>query len=191
MPEILLEQKLKQLLDFGVYSVRATDGAIFNRRMIKDQKIREIRQKAGKKGGNVSFASRFAQAKSQANTDNENESENENLKDLKPIARKKEIPNKIDTVHAKAIQYFCEEYQKKMAVKYVFHGGKDGTLIRDILKAIDLEDFKKRVDKFFSIDDGFVKEAGYTLGVFKSQINKLLKSPEDEAYERIKSTIKR
>ena len=45
-------QILTTLLDFGVASRRATDGALFCRRMVKDEYLRQIRQEAGKKGGN-------------------------------------------------------------------------------------------------------------------------------------------
>lgn len=84
LPEDLLKQKLKQLSDKGIYSVRESDGAIFNRRMIKDQDIREKRSKSGYLGGINSFASKFAQAKDKANTEYENEIENENVnKDIK------------------------------------------------------------------------------------------------------------
>ncbi len=45
-------QILTTLLDYGVASRRATDGALFCRRMVKDERLREIRSQAGKKGGN-------------------------------------------------------------------------------------------------------------------------------------------
>lgn len=84
VPEVLLEQKLKQLLDFGVYSIRESDGAIYSRRMIRDEEIRNLRQKAGSVGGKKTFASHFAQAKGQANTEDEDEYESEIVdKDLK------------------------------------------------------------------------------------------------------------
>lgn len=51
----LLEQNAKQilstLLDYGVASRRKGDGAIFSRRMVKDEKIRQIRTVAGSEGG--------------------------------------------------------------------------------------------------------------------------------------------
>lgn len=82
--EVLLEQKFKQLSDFAVFSIRESDGAIYSRRMVRDEDIRNIRQKAGSEGGKKSFASRFAQAKSQANSESESEYANENeSKDLK------------------------------------------------------------------------------------------------------------
>ena len=75
--------------------------------------------------------------------------------------------------HKQAIEYFVQAYKTKTGDKYIFHGGKDGSLIQAILKTIDFEDFKKRVDLFFSCNNSFVEEAGYTIGVFNSQINKL------------------
>jgi hypothetical protein len=76
--KILLKQKLEQLLDFAVYSIRESDGAIYCRKMVRDEEIRNIRKKAGSLGGKKTFAKVFAQAKSEANTENENENEYEN-----------------------------------------------------------------------------------------------------------------
>jgi hypothetical protein len=74
--EDLLTILLQEMENFAVFS-RRNDGAIFNRRMVKDQEIREIRAISGQKGG-------FATAKIVANqsakkqqiTENENESIN-------------------------------------------------------------------------------------------------------------------
>lgn len=41
------------LIDNGVCSIRESDGAIFSRRMVKDEDIRRKRQQAGKRGGEV------------------------------------------------------------------------------------------------------------------------------------------
>lgn len=47
-----LEQTISNLLSFGVASIDDETGALMNRRMVKDEEIRQIRKKAGKKGGN-------------------------------------------------------------------------------------------------------------------------------------------
>jgi hypothetical protein len=78
LSEDLLKQNIKCLLDFGVASKRESDGAIYSRRMVRDQDIREKRKIAGSLGGKKSFASRFAQANVQANAENETENENGN-----------------------------------------------------------------------------------------------------------------
>jgi hypothetical protein len=45
-------QILTTLLDYGVASRRESDGALYCRRMVKDENLRRIRTAAGKKGGN-------------------------------------------------------------------------------------------------------------------------------------------
>ena len=45
-------QILTTLLTYGVASRREADGAFFCRRMVKDEKLRQVRTEAGKKGGN-------------------------------------------------------------------------------------------------------------------------------------------
>ena len=45
-------QILTTLLTYGVASRRESDGALFCRRMVKDENLRQVRTTAGKKGGN-------------------------------------------------------------------------------------------------------------------------------------------
>jgi hypothetical protein len=47
-----VNQILSTLLTYGVASKREEDGAIYNRRMVRDERLIQIRRKAGKKGGN-------------------------------------------------------------------------------------------------------------------------------------------
>ena len=49
-------QILTTLLTYGVASRRESDGALFCRRMVKDENLRRVRTEAGKKGGNPQFA---------------------------------------------------------------------------------------------------------------------------------------
>jgi uncharacterized phage protein (TIGR02220 family) len=46
------KQTLGTLLSHGVARRRESDGAIFNKRMVSDERLCDIRRKAGKKGGN-------------------------------------------------------------------------------------------------------------------------------------------
>lgn len=46
-------QILTTLLTYGVASRRDTDGALYCRRMVRDEHLRQIRQEAGRKGGNA------------------------------------------------------------------------------------------------------------------------------------------
>jgi hypothetical protein len=91
LPVDLLKQNVKVILDFGVASIRESDGALYSRRMVKDQELRIIRQKAGSVGGKKSYASRFAQANIEANTENENDIENENESTNEKTVKEKDV----------------------------------------------------------------------------------------------------
>lgn len=45
-------QTLSNLITYGVAKRRATDNAIFSKRMVEDERLCQIRREAGKKGGN-------------------------------------------------------------------------------------------------------------------------------------------
>ncbi|WP_210514943.1 hypothetical protein [Hymenobacter terricola] len=53
-------QILTTLLTYGVASRRDADGALFCRRMVKDENLRQIRSEAGKKGGNPALLNQTA-----------------------------------------------------------------------------------------------------------------------------------
>jgi hypothetical protein len=48
----ILTTTLTSILDYGVASRRQEDGALYSRRMVRDEKLRKIRTEAGKQGGN-------------------------------------------------------------------------------------------------------------------------------------------
>lgn len=71
------------------------------------------------------------------------------------------------------LDYFFNKYKEKHSKKYVFNAGKDMKLLKTLLNTLTAEEIKHLVDKFFSSSDRFIKQAGHTIGVFNSMINKL------------------
>src|SRR3990167_6753644 len=69
--------------------------------------------------------------------------------------------------------YFYASYQQFLKTPYVADFGKDGRIFKGLLAGVPLEELRTLIDRFFVSEDKFIKEAGYTIGVFKSQINKL------------------
>jgi hypothetical protein len=51
MSEADCQQTINRLLEYGVMSRRDTDGAIYSRRMVKDEALRQARAKGGESGG--------------------------------------------------------------------------------------------------------------------------------------------
>jgi hypothetical protein len=87
------------------------------------------------------------------------------------------IRNKIPkntTNPTKVIQdFFYQEYEKAFGEKYVANFAKDGAIFKDILKVLPELRIKDLIIAFFLSTDEFIQKTGYTVGVFKSQINKL------------------
>ena len=80
--EYLKHEKL--LEEYGIFSRRESDGAIFCRKILNDIELSEKRANAGSKGGKKtwSFAKANAKASGKANTEYEDEYENEDINSL-------------------------------------------------------------------------------------------------------------
>lgn len=135
---------LTTLLDNSVCSIRE-DGAIYSRRMVKDQKIRLIRQKIGKKGGNPALlVNHTHNQKVNQNNEYENEYENENEDEDK----NEDVVVVIDDFN----QIFGTSYK---------YGAKNITLIKArINEGFTIEDFKRvhrKMLKAWGADEKMVK----------------------------------
>ena len=72
------------------------------------------------------------------------------------------------------IDYAFEAFQNKYAQKMLVDGGKDGAIVKKLLKTYGLERLKGLWDVFIQSHDPFICQAGRSIGVFKTQINKLI-----------------
>jgi len=70
-------------------------------------------------------------------------------------------------------KYFYDKFQEKMGKAYAADFGKDGKIFKELGKVFNEQDLKAIIDKFFTNPDEFIEKAGYTVGVFKSQVNKI------------------
>ena len=77
--------------------------------------------------------------------------------------------------HQVLIAFWMEQYQHRTGVKYLFDGGKDGKAIKEVLKKLQSLDVAKMfIQEFFQTTDEFVVDrAGFTIGVFLTQLNKI------------------
>jgi hypothetical protein len=82
------------------------------------------------------------------------------------------------------LAYYQKKFQAKFNESPIIDYGKDGALIKSLLSTYGEDKLKGLIDVFFESDDQFIKSSGYTIGVFKTVINKLLinnKSLKDKA----------
>ena len=92
---------------------------------------------------------------------------------LKPkkSAKPKQPPN---PDHQKVMDHYFDSFKNKFGEKPIINGGKDGAIIKNLLATYPAEKIIALLDKFFNSNDSFIRNSGYALGVFQSQINKLL-----------------
>lgn len=88
-----------------------------------------------------------------------------------------------EPVNQDALNYFFKKYEEKVGSKYVLMD-KDTDLMNEMLKFLTIDQFKYKVNAFFTTDNDFVRKAGWTIGVFKSQINKIKGDKYEEGIER-------
>lgn len=93
-------------------------------------------------------------------------------KDLKKNVRTKSSPP--DPNVKEFIDYYFDRFLSLFGEKPVINGGKDGAIIKSLLNTYGLEKLKGLLDDFFKISDSYVVERGFTIGTFKTQINRLL-----------------
>ena len=84
--------------------------------------------------------------------------------------------------------HFCKSYLEakwnKDKKKYFYKGAKDTELIKKLLAQFTLEELKPMIERFMSSRDEFIQKAGYTIGVFYSQINKLVMGESKSLIDR-------
>jgi phage replication O-like protein O len=72
------------------------------------------------------------------------------------------------------LKYFGNRFQEKFGTPYTANFGKEGSLVKRVLKIHPIDRLKELTEKFFSSKDEFIQKSGFTIGVFHSQINKLI-----------------
>lgn len=86
------------------------------------------------------------------------------------------------------IDYYFKKFEEKFKVKPSISGGKDGALLKKLHETYGFEKVKQLIDLFFDSKDRFIVDSGYTIGVFFSQINKLLIELSKNDVEKIPET---
>lgn len=71
------------------------------------------------------------------------------------------------------IDYAYQEHQRITGEK-LYITGRSGKTAERMLQTFNLEELKGLWDKFLQMEDDFVAEAGYSIPVFESVLNKLI-----------------
>jgi uncharacterized protein YdaU (DUF1376 family) len=101
---------------------------------------------------------------------NSNQNQSHNHKE-KPIARDKPAP---DPRVSNLFSLFNALHVERFGTKAAINGAKDGSIFKGLLAEREESEIQALMRAFFYSRDKFIAEAGFTVGVFKSQIGKLL-----------------
>lgn len=71
---------------------------------------------------------------------------------------------------------YDEAFTKKFGVKYPISPSKDAALAKQLLALYTLEQLTEWIDGFFALEDAFIEQSGYSFGVFKSCLGKVIAS---------------
>lgn len=154
-----LSKHLTKMQAYGVAKRRQCDGALFNKRMVEDERLCEIRRNAGKKGGNPLLLNQNPTSPVNQNpTPSSSSSSSNNItaaeatEVVPPTASKAAKPKKETLADPRFTQFkeaFIEAYETATGTKYAFQGGKDGAALSSFLKtfqSVDLEQFTAALD---------------------------------------------
>ena len=76
------------------------------------------------------------------------------------------------------VKEFIDHYQKRFEEIFgsppFITWAKDGKLIKGLLQVYELDQLKGLLEAFFTSDDEWLRDKGYTIGIFASQINKFV-----------------
>lgn len=110
---------------------------------------------------------------------------------LSSPAEKKEIKGD----HELFMEFYFEEFKKRFGNTPIIEKGKDGAHVKFLLRKINIDELKNLLLKFFDSENKFIQDSGYTLGIFRSQIqrfrvkSKTKSSGIDKATQKLKEAI--
>ncbi len=174
------ELGLHNIADFVTCNANVTDCnsivTVSNRRMVRDEKERAATRKRVKRFRNGQCTDDGNANVTPSSSSSSSSSSSKIIKDTlstRKTRRRGVSPKHPD--HQKFIDHWCQQFEAEHDVKYSFTGGKDGNLVKALLKDYSYEFLIKMVERLYATSDKFIREATPTLGLFYSQRNKLAK----------------
>ncbi len=124
----------------------------------------------------------------QGSQDESNPLNNPVLTQSQPHTRIKELNKKTlqDSANPAVkefLSFFATTFKEYTGKEYFVNWGKDSRLVKGLLKVHSLLFLKDLIRIFFKSKDEFILKSGHTIGVFHSQINKLIEEEKRKAKE--------
>lgn len=177
---VLLKQSLTTILSYGVAELEPETGALLNRRMVKDEMLRQVRIECGKLGGNPALLN---QNPTTGDNQNPTPSSSSSISSipasvpLDPVAeipKRRKDPSRENTgEHQELIRHFCEAWKRQHGTDYPFQP-MDARKLKDVRSALggSLPAAKMAVDRYIATDDEFVRKQKHPTSLLASQLAK-------------------
>ncbi len=72
------------------------------------------------------------------------------------------------------LAYFDVTYQQYVGTRYPINRGKDSKLVKDLLAIYSEPQLRTFIAAFFEMDDPFIVDSGYSIGVFRGCLPKVI-----------------
>jgi len=72
------------------------------------------------------------------------------------------------------LSHYDAAFEQKFGARYPISPAKDAALAKQLLARYTLEQLTGWVDQFFALEDAWIEQSGYSFGVFKSQLGKVI-----------------
>jgi uncharacterized protein YdaU (DUF1376 family) len=171
----------RNLCDFGVKMERNVlkkfhlngNGLLVNSRLEserqKQSEYRESQREKGVKSAKKRWAGHITSVRTTV-------TERLQPKDNSSSSTSSSIKNKESISHSDTktfLSFYKEKFTQCFGTEPQIEWGKDGSITNKLLKTIPLPELESLLERFFVSEDKFIRGSGYTIGVFKTQINKL------------------
>lgn len=151
---------------------RDTRGALYSKRMVRDEHKRQACSEAGKRGGNPTLKGNPKGESKRKPTPSSSSSSSELVPSPSAAPSK---PGEPHGDHNTLVDFFCRGWKKKYSGEYDFRGGRDGSHIRDVLKSANGKlDLAKRIvaEYLADNDDKLIANSRHPLGLLISNLSK-------------------
>ncbi len=82
--------------------------------------------------------------------------------------------------HQDFIRYFDDLHKAKFRLPYDFKRGKDGNVVKRLLKRYGYERLRSMAELFFLEEDDWLRKAGYTLGTFSARASAIAQGMSEQ-----------
>jgi uncharacterized protein YdaU (DUF1376 family) len=174
------------------------NGLLINSRMEevreKQRKFIESQSQKGKLGGRPPKSPGLSHGLTVEKPDESSSSSSSSSSSIKDKKEKNKHIAKAQKPPSPDVKAFIDFYYRNFEETFLspplIEGGKDGSIIKALLKEIPLTELEGLMLKFLDSSDLFIQKSGYTIGVFKSQINKLRIGEQAEVPKHLKGLDK-